>query len=219
MAARCEGGRIEILDRVLLPTSLGFFYTAMCQFIGFDAFGEEYKVMGLAPYGEDRYAELMRRLVTLPADGWFDLAPGWFGMHEGGKSGKLDEDGHVVMGRLYSPQLARELGGAAPRGRVSQREKDIARSAQTPLRGGRDPLPEPAAPHGVRPNAWSWPAAVRSTASPMPAFCATRRSARRFCKPPLPMTAPAWAPRSTAGTRRSAERALPHEACLLGPGV
>ena len=44
MAARCEGNHIEVVDRVTLPNSLGFFYTAMCQYIGFDHFGEEYKV-------------------------------------------------------------------------------------------------------------------------------------------------------------------------------
>ncbi len=41
MAAHCEGHRIDVLDRVTLPDSLGFFYTALCQFIGFDEFGEE----------------------------------------------------------------------------------------------------------------------------------------------------------------------------------
>ena len=60
MFARCEGNRIEILDRVHVPHSLGFFYTALCQFIGFDKFGEEYKVMGLAAYGQPVYMELMR---------------------------------------------------------------------------------------------------------------------------------------------------------------
>jgi carbamoyltransferase len=130
MAARCEGSRIEVLDRVLLPASLGFFYTAMCQFIGFDSFGEEYKVMGLAPYGEDRYAELMRRMVLLPKDGWFNLAPGWFGMHEGGQSGALDSGDRIVMGRLYNGQVTREFGSPAERGHVGQREKDIARSVQ-----------------------------------------------------------------------------------------
>src|SRR5829696_4928650 len=49
MAARCAGTRIEVIDRVTLPDSLGFFYTALCQLIGFDEFGEEYKVMGLSP--------------------------------------------------------------------------------------------------------------------------------------------------------------------------
>ena len=78
MAARCEGARIDVLDRVTLPHSLGFFYTALCQFIGFDEFGEEYKVMGLAPYGEDKHAELMSELVGLVSQGWYRLANGYF---------------------------------------------------------------------------------------------------------------------------------------------
>ncbi len=49
MYARCEGNQIHILDRVFVPDSLGFFYTALCQFIGFDRFGEEYKVMDWPP--------------------------------------------------------------------------------------------------------------------------------------------------------------------------
>ena len=131
MAARCEGSRIEILDRVTLPDSLGFFYTALCQFIGFDQFGEEYKVMGLAPYGEDAYADAMREMVMTPADDWFRLGGGYFGMHEGGESGGVDGDGRLSMGRLYTARLVERLG--APRlrdGELSQRERNIARSAQ-----------------------------------------------------------------------------------------
>lgn len=131
MAARCEGHRIEVLDRVCLPHSLGFFYTALCQFIGFDGFGEEYKVMGLAPYGEDRYGALMRELVRLDEDGWYLLASGYFGMHEGGESGAVGQDGNILMGRLYTDRLCQILG--APRTReamISQREMDIARSTQ-----------------------------------------------------------------------------------------
>jgi carbamoyltransferase len=79
MAARCEGTKIDILDRVLLPDSLGFFYTALCQYIGFDGFGEEYKVMGLAPYGEDRHRDVMADLIEAKADGWFRLGAGYFG--------------------------------------------------------------------------------------------------------------------------------------------
>lgn len=131
MAARCEGDRITILDRVALPHSLGFFYTALCQYIGFDEFGEEYKVMGLAPYGEDRHPELMQRLLELVPDGWYRLRRGYFGMHEGGRSGELDVRGHIVMGRLYSDRLAKELG--PPRRRdepLTQHQKDVARSCQ-----------------------------------------------------------------------------------------
>jgi len=131
MAARCEGNRIEVLDRVTLPDSLGFFYTALCQYIGFDEFGEEYKVMGLAPYGEDRYGELMRELVRFDDQHWYRLGKGYFGMHEGGESGAVDEQHHIVMGRLYTDRLKKMLG--APRARkdpLTQREKDIARSTQ-----------------------------------------------------------------------------------------
>jgi len=131
MAARCEGNQIEVLDRVALPHSLGFFYTALCQFIGFDEFGEEYKVMGLAPYGEDKFPELMRRLVTLDDKHWFRLAKGFFGMHEGGRSGATDGKSHIIMGRLYTDRLVHELG--EPRARndsLGEREKDIARSCQ-----------------------------------------------------------------------------------------
>jgi len=131
MAARCQGTTIDVLDRVTLADSLGFFYTAMCQFIGFDEFGEEYKVMGLAPYGEDAFSELMRRLVRLPLDGWYRLAEGYFGMHEGGKSGAVDDRGHVRMGRLFTERLTSELGPPRTRGQaITSREKDIARSCQ-----------------------------------------------------------------------------------------
>jgi len=131
MAARCEGTRIEIMDRVCLPHSLGFFYTALCQFIGFDEFGEEYKVMGLAPYGEDRHNDFMRRMVLLDDRHWYRLAPGYFGMHEGGESGAVDENKRIVMGRFFTDKLINALG--APRRRsdpITQREMDIARSTQ-----------------------------------------------------------------------------------------
>jgi carbamoyltransferase len=131
MAARCEGTRIQVLDRVTLPHSLGFFYTALCQFIGFAEFGEEYKVMGLAPYGEDIYGDLMRDLVRLDDRHWYRLAQDYFGMHEGGESGAVDQTQRIIMGRFYSDRLSTVLG--EPRQRtdpLTQREKDIARSTQ-----------------------------------------------------------------------------------------
>lgn len=131
MAARCEGNSIEILDRVQLPNSLGFFYTAICQLIGFDGFGEEYKVMGLAPYGEDRFQAEMEMLVRTVPGGWFELAPGYFGMHEGGESGALDDASHIAMGRLYSDKLVELLGPKRHRNApLEQRHKDLAKSCQ-----------------------------------------------------------------------------------------
>lgn len=131
MAARCEGTRIEVVDRVHLPNSLGFFYTACCQFIGFDEFGEEYKVMGLAPFGNDAYADQMRELLTTPPGEWFRLAPGHFGMHRGGESGRLDERGRIVMEPFYTSRWTDRFGSPRVRGTdVTQREHDIARSCQ-----------------------------------------------------------------------------------------
>ncbi len=55
MLAHGRGNRIEVLDRVHFPHSLGLFYSAMTQYLGFPHFGDEYKVMGLAAYGEPRF--------------------------------------------------------------------------------------------------------------------------------------------------------------------
>ena len=65
MSAICNGTKIKVLEKVALPNSLGHFYTAMCQFIGFDLFGEEYKVMGLAPYGDDLYEKEMNMILDI----------------------------------------------------------------------------------------------------------------------------------------------------------
>lgn len=137
MAARCEGTRIEVLDKVTLPHSLGFFYTALCQFIGFDEFGEEYKVMGLAPYGKDKHGELMRELVRLDDGQWYRLALDYFGMHEGGESGAVDDTQRIIMRRFFTDRLIKALGN--PRRRndpLTQREKDIARSTQVRFEEG-----------------------------------------------------------------------------------
>ena len=131
MAARCEGTRIEVLDRVHLPNSLGFFYTACCQFIGFDDFGEEYKVMGLAPYGNDTFLDVMRELVETPTDDWFRLTKGFFGMHRGGEATKMDENNRLPKLQLYTDKWRDKLGTPRVRGEeLTQRDKDIARSCQ-----------------------------------------------------------------------------------------
>ncbi len=131
MAAKCEGTNIEILDRVCLPDSLGFFYTALCQLIGFDEFGEEYKVMGLAPYGTERFRESMLHLISTLPEGWFKLQSGYFGMHQGGESGAQDERGHVIMGRFYTDKLIADFGRSRNKSEpITQREQDIARSLQ-----------------------------------------------------------------------------------------
>ena len=131
MAARCEGTRIDVLDRVPLPASLGHFYTAMCQFIGFDRFGEEYKVMGLAPYGEDRYAREMAAIVRLEGTPWYGIDPRYLDVWNGLAASQVSSDGQLTLGTIYSRKLTDLFG--PPRRRenpVTQREMNIARSTQ-----------------------------------------------------------------------------------------
>ena len=131
MAAQCEGTKINIRKRVALPHSLGHFYTALCQFIGFDLFGEEYKVMGLAPYGADTYHEEMKSIIIENPDGTFQLNENYFNVWNGLRSAQLNSSSKMKLGKIYSKKLIDLLG--MPRDRdvpLGQREKDIARSTQ-----------------------------------------------------------------------------------------
>ena len=62
MLAHGRGNKLEVLERVLFPHSLGIFYTAVTQWLGFPKYGDEGKVMGLAPYGEP--ARYLRRCAS-----------------------------------------------------------------------------------------------------------------------------------------------------------
>src|SRR5271163_5010441 len=70
MTARCEGNEIQVLDRVFLPHSLGSFYTMICEFIGYKKYGDEGKVMGLAPYGKDTYRDQVSKLISAHGAGY-----------------------------------------------------------------------------------------------------------------------------------------------------
>jgi carbamoyltransferase len=131
MYARCQGNRIEILDRVHLPHSLGFFYTALCQFIGFHKFGEEYKVMGLAAYGQPAYLDFMRELMDVNEAGQFRLNLKFFRQLGKNLEECVDEKGEIILPPLYSDELAKRLGPPTKRSaEFSQRDKDIAASCQ-----------------------------------------------------------------------------------------
>ncbi|MDC0336585.1 carbamoyltransferase [Alphaproteobacteria bacterium] len=130
MLAHCEGLEIKVKKRVFLPHSLGFFYTAICQFIGFDKFGEEYKVMGLAPYGEDAYSKEMSALMKPRSGFGFELNERYFNMHSGGQSGGQGPDGTQQLETLYTDSLLSLLGPKCNRNDWSQRQKDLAKSAQ-----------------------------------------------------------------------------------------
>ncbi|MDP2056105.1 MAG: carbamoyltransferase N-terminal domain-containing protein, partial [Acidobacteriota bacterium] len=71
--AHGRGGHLDVLDRVYFPHSLGLLYLAITQYLGFKKYGDEYKVMGLAPYGTPRQAEAIHQLLRLEPGGGFRL--------------------------------------------------------------------------------------------------------------------------------------------------
>jgi carbamoyltransferase len=76
-----HGDQIDIDGRVYFPHSLGIFYTVITQFLGFPYYGDEYKVMGLAPYGEPKYLPQMRQIVQIQPDGTYRLNLKYFRHH------------------------------------------------------------------------------------------------------------------------------------------
>jgi len=75
------GSDISSYGRVHFPHSLGIFYQAITQYLGFPHYGDEYKVMGLAPYGHPSFLDSMRKIVRLVADGGFELNLEFFRHH------------------------------------------------------------------------------------------------------------------------------------------
>lgn len=125
-----SGKDVVVESKVYFPHSLGIFYQAMTQYLGFPHYGDEYKVMGLAPYGKPMVMNEMRKLVGIKTDGSFELDLKYFRHHRE----KIEyewENGEPVVGTLYSPKLE-ELFGPARRkdDELTTRHLDIARSVQ-----------------------------------------------------------------------------------------
>jgi carbamoyltransferase len=125
-----QGTKIRIDGRVHFPHSLGVFYQAMTQYLGFDRYGDEYKVMGLAPYGEPTYVEQLRKVVRQRPDGRYELDLRYFEHHRAGFQYTW-EGGEPQVGILYAQALSGLLG--RPRRKeepLEQRHRDIAHSTQ-----------------------------------------------------------------------------------------
>src|SRR5690606_9209694 len=75
---------ISVLDSVDFPHSVGLFYTALTQYLGFSHYGDEYKVMGLAPYGTPKYVKELREIVIFKKNGLFSLDQRFFRTTEHG---------------------------------------------------------------------------------------------------------------------------------------
>jgi carbamoyltransferase len=133
LAATGRGNRLEVTGRVLFPHSLGIFYTALTQWLGFPHYGDEGKVMGLAPYGDpEPHLPLMRRIVHTDA-GLYTLALEYFTHHTRGVEMTWAE-GSPAIGRIFSDRLVAELGQARAAGEeLSTRHNDVAAALQARL--------------------------------------------------------------------------------------
>ena len=125
-----RGTAIDVEGRIYFPHSLGVFYQALTQFIGFPYYGDEYKVMGLAPYGTPKFLPEMRKIVQLLDGGGFALDTAFFRHHKE-KIAYEWQGGSPHVGTLYSPALEELLGPARRQDEpLSDRHRDLARSVQ-----------------------------------------------------------------------------------------
>jgi carbamoyltransferase len=128
------GRRMNFHGAVAFPHSLGLYYSAVTQYLGFLKFGDEYKVMGLGAYGEPQFLEQFREIVH--ANGTrFRLDLGYFTHHRTGPEMSWAEaDRTPVLGKLYSDRLPEKLGPARlPDAPIERRHQDLACSLQARL--------------------------------------------------------------------------------------
>jgi carbamoyltransferase len=130
MMARCQGNQIEVLDRVFLPDSLGSFYTMICEFIGYQQYGDEGKVMGLAPYGKDTLCDKLTEVIGM-RNGSFNLDHSFFKPLGSNQGMQVLPNGTVRLARHFSDRMVEAFGEPRePHTEITQREMDLAYAMQ-----------------------------------------------------------------------------------------
>jgi carbamoyltransferase len=135
MWAAGAGPNMRILGEITFPHSLGIYYTALTQYLGFWRFGDEYKVMGLAAYGQPEFLEEFRRIVHVDRPLSFRLGLKYFSHQEQGADMTWrDADRTPVQGRLFSGYLEKRLGPSRmPDHPLGERHHNLAASLQAAL--------------------------------------------------------------------------------------
>jgi len=128
--AEGKGNLFDVLEKVYFPHSLGMLYTAVTQYLGFMGYGDEFKIMGLAPYGEPELVPELRNLVRLKSGGTFELALDYFRHWNEGVNMEWS-DGYPTLGKVYSPKLEQLLGPARLKDEpLTKHHENLARSLQ-----------------------------------------------------------------------------------------
>ena len=130
MTAVGSGNKFKVLKEVNYPHSLGVFYTAVTQFLGFPNYGDEYKVMGLAPYGKPKYLKELEQILKLSDDGFFKLNKKYFKHFKEGVA--MDwEGGSPTIESLFTKDWEDLFGKSREKGaKLEQWHIDLATSAQ-----------------------------------------------------------------------------------------
>ena len=129
MIAIGKGNKIEVLDSIDFPVSAGLFYTAFTQYLGFPHYGDEYKVMGLAPYGKALYVDQIKQILHFGDDGLFTWDAKYFVNPNEIKLGY--ENNIPTVSVLFSEKFVEVFGPARQQGEeLTQIHKDIAASVQ-----------------------------------------------------------------------------------------
>jgi carbamoyltransferase len=125
-----EGNKIKILGNVFYPYSLGIFYLAITQYLGFLTYGDEYKVMGLSAFGGPEFYEDFRDIVRLDKRGGFNLDLEYFTHHKGNASMTWNNEA-PIMDAVYSNKLIERFGPSREDGEyITERHENLASSLQ-----------------------------------------------------------------------------------------
>ena len=130
MTAVGKTNSIEVLQSLDFPHSLGIFYTAFTQLLGFPHYGDEYKVMGMAPYGEPLFVDKLHDVVTLSTDGLFKLNLQYF--RKGTQGIITYNENHVPMvAPLFSELMIEKFGNPRKnKEELNAYHKNLAASVQ-----------------------------------------------------------------------------------------
>ena len=121
---------VDMKNKIYFPHSLGIFYEAITHFLGFKNYGDEYKVMGLAPYGKPSYMREMEQAIKLYDNGTFKLNLKYFS-HQNGNGDHTWEGGIPKSGDCFSSHMSNLLGPPrTPNSEITQHHMDIAHSVQ-----------------------------------------------------------------------------------------
>lgn len=136
MLAECEGKSIRVKKRVFVPHSLGSLYAMVSQFIGYGKYGDEGKVMGLAPYGDESFIQKLDSILNLNGDG-FQLDPSFFLPFGSNQGVEVTENGEMVVLRHYSNKMTELFGQPRnPQSELTQRDKNLAYAVQNHFERG-----------------------------------------------------------------------------------